>query len=65
MYIPGKCIYCGGSVSAGGSCPKSPSKGHVVDAGAKKCIYCGGSVSAGGSCPKSPSKGHVLGGGIN
>lgn len=58
------CIYCGSTVSAGGSCSKSPSKGHVVDSGPKKCIHCGSSVSAGGSCSKSPSKGHVLGGGI-
>ena len=55
------CKYCGAQISAGGSCSKSPSGGHVVYAPGK-CIYCGGQKSAGGSCSKSPSKGHVLGG---
>jgi len=49
---------------AGAPCTKSPSKGHVIDAGPKKCIYCGQTVMAGAPCIKSPTKGHVLGGGM-
>ena len=54
------CIYCNSSSSAGQSCQKSPTKGHVKnDPG--KCSYCGSSSSAGQSCQKSPSRGHVHG----
>ncbi len=54
-----KCIYCGSTSSAGGSCSKSPTKGHVKPSDGEHCIYCGSSSSPGGSCSKSPSKGHV------
>lgn len=54
-----KCKYCGVAGSAGGSCSKSPSGGHVVYI-LGKCIYCGVSGSAGGYCYKSPSKGHIV-----
>ena len=60
---PSRCIYCGSKVNAGGSCGKSPSRSHVVDAGPMRCVYCGAQVNPGGSCSRSPSKGHVLGGG--
>lgn len=55
-----KCIYCGSSGSAGSSCTKSPTKGHVVNKPGK-CSYCGSSGAVGSSCPKSPSRGHVRG----
>lgn len=58
------CKYCGSSSKAGNTCSKSPTGGHVVDAGPDKCIYCGSSSAAGNTCSKSPSKGHVKGGGI-
>jgi len=55
-----KCIYCGNSSPAGGTCFKSPHKTHVVMVPGK-CSYCGQSSPAGGNCFKSPSKSHVHG----
>lgn len=67
------CKYCGKSSRdiqnvTGGSCPNSPSGGHVAYGGREQskyyCMYCGKSSRdisnvAGGSCSSSPTKRHV------